>query len=80
VPVVCTRFGVTGFQDRRQTGCSVTDEPKQFANLVRRLVEDPEFHQQQAALALAYFRDSFEQSRVETTLDRVFASGEGAGR
>jgi glycosyltransferase involved in cell wall biosynthesis len=78
VPVVCTRFGVTGFQDRRQTGCSVTDDPVQFADLIRRLVEDPQFHREQAALALAYFRDSFEQSRVENTLDQVFAVGRGS--
>ena len=73
LPVVCTRHGVTGFQDRRFTGCSVADDPAEFAALILRLWQDTEFHAEQSALASQYFLDCFETSRVYETLDRVFS-------
>ncbi len=73
LPVVCTRYGVTGFQDRRLTGCSVADDPAEFAALVVRLWRDAGFHDAQSALASRYFLDCFETSRVHETLDRVFS-------
>jgi glycosyltransferase involved in cell wall biosynthesis len=72
MPVVCTSFGLTGFQDRQFTGCSVADDPTAFAGFIHRLKEDRVFFDEQSALAGMYFRSNFELSCVYTTLDKVF--------
>jgi len=72
-PVVCTNKGVDGFNQKRNNGCSVTDEPVEFAGFIDKLIADTKFYHHQRELAISFFQNHLEQSVVGKELDKVFS-------
>jgi glycosyltransferase involved in cell wall biosynthesis len=74
LPVVTTYKGVIGFPAKIRNGCLIANSPKEFAGLIQKLLSDKNFYHQQSQLALDFFLENFEESKVYQQLDEIFLS------
>lgn len=71
-PVVTTVRGVDGLLNKRQNGCIVSNNPREFANAVHLLLDDEEYYQQIAQEGNAYLENNHRQIDEIRVLDEVF--------
>ncbi|MDQ0107384.1 glycosyltransferase involved in cell wall biosynthesis [Chitinophaga terrae (ex Kim and Jung 2007)] len=71
LPVVCNERGMDGLPDKSNCGCLVTQDPKEFAGYILKLLEDKAFHAQQSELSAASFRNNFAAANVYKKLDKA---------
>jgi glycosyltransferase involved in cell wall biosynthesis len=71
VPVLCTKYGIVGM-DSKYNGCIVVDEPQEFANEVKNILEDEERYKNLQNEAQEYFIENFSKESVYKKLDKVF--------
>lgn len=71
VPIVCTKYGVVGM-DSKYNGCIVVDEPQEFANEIKNILEDEQKYKNLQNEAKEYFVENFSKDSVYEKLDKVF--------
>jgi len=71
-PVVCTRRGVDGFNQKRENGCTIAQTTTEFALAINKLLSDEVYYNQQKQLAENFFQKNLEESVVYQTLDSIF--------
>jgi len=59
IPVVTTRRGVDGLINKTNNGCLVSNDPIEFAMLVKNLLEDPAFYAKNVEEAKSFFRKNY---------------------
>ncbi|MCR5090942.1 MAG: glycosyltransferase [Oscillospiraceae bacterium] len=69
LPTVCNDRGVDGFPDKMQTGCLVTQEAKEFAEYINRLVRDREFYEEKTEQTKRYYWELFDIDKYVTVLN-----------
>lgn len=72
IPVITTSKGVTGFPQKTDNGCVVTDNPEEFANAIHLLLNDKHSYELYSKKAMDYFEKNFEKSVIYKRLDAVF--------
>ncbi len=72
VPVVCTHYGTAGLPDKTDNGCSVSDDPQEFARLITRLLADPLLYEQQSLAGKRLFNENFNVAAGYAILDKLF--------
>lgn len=73
VPVVSTTWGVDGFADKNENGCLVTNDPKEFAVYVNRLINDPIYYQQIVETGTKYFDKYLSLEANRKVIDSAFS-------
>ncbi|MGN7818666.1 glycosyltransferase [Chitinophaga sp. 22536] len=71
LPVVCNERGMDGLPDKNNCGCLVTQDPREFAGYILKLLEDKAFHATQSELSAASFRNNFAAANVYKKLDKA---------
>lgn len=71
VPVVSTRYGIVGM-DSKHNGCLVVDEPQQFANEIKNILNDDLKYKSLQVEAKEYFSENFSKESAYKKLDKVF--------
>jgi glycosyltransferase involved in cell wall biosynthesis len=72
LPVITTYKGVAGFPSKINNGCLIASSPKEFANCIKRLLNDNELYDFHSQQALNFFLENFEESKVYQQLDEIF--------
>lgn len=60
LPVVCNDRGVDGMPDKTECGCLVTQESKQFAAYISKLLSDHEYYEAVSNKILKYYKEIFD--------------------
>lgn len=72
LPVVTNRRGVDGLFNKKNNGCLYTDNPVDFADYIKKLLENPIFYQEMKAETAAYFRNNHSFSAEYKILNNIF--------
>jgi|GEM_PF-136304 len=72
VPVVSTSYGVVGMECRIGNGCLTSDDPREFSENIRNLLENETYRLEKSAEAVNFFKRSFSEDVVFKRLDTVF--------
>lgn len=72
IPIVSRRPGVDGFPDKTNNGILVTDNPKEFAEIIKHLLKDNNFYKDIKNKEHEYFCEIFSKSRIEDAIQNVF--------
>jgi len=72
LPVVCTPKGVDGLINKRENGCLVAETADEFAEHVKRLIEDESLYRQLCTSAIAFFGKYYSRDTVYRLLDKSF--------
>lgn len=72
LPVVCSPKGVDGLLNKRENGCLVAETAQEFADEIRKLIENDEFYIQLQHMALHYYRHYHSLEQLYRQLDNVF--------
>ncbi len=76
IPVVATSLGVDGFVDKSKSGCLVSDNEEEFAQYIKKLLNDKEFYNKKAREVSLYFDEHFSVSKGEETIAKAFSKDE----
>ncbi|ERJ60635.1 glycosyltransferase [Sphingobacterium paucimobilis] len=72
LPVVCHQRGVDGLVNKRQNGCLVVNDEKQFAEAISVLLEDKELYANLSQKAIDYIHENHHVKIEKAILDGVF--------
>lgn len=72
LPVVCNEKGTDGLVNKTHNGCLVSDDEKEFAAGITRLIEDSAFYAAKQQEAKQYFQENHSKSSVYAQLDSIF--------
>ncbi|UIR56304.1 glycosyltransferase family 4 protein [Sphingobacterium sp. SRCM116780] len=72
LPVVTTRRGVDGLVNKSQNGCLISNDPLDFAQNIKKLLEDPIFYQEYSLEAKVYFEKHHHPNLELEFLDNTF--------
>lgn len=72
IPVVTNRRGVDGLVNKKENGCLVSDDPKIFAEDIKRLLKDQIFHNQTKNEAISYFKNNHDPKLEEALMNKIF--------
>jgi glycosyltransferase involved in cell wall biosynthesis len=72
IPVVSTILGVDGFPDKYENGCLVSDEPDEFANNIKNLLEDDVFYSKVKNKQNEYYRKYFSYESNINIIKNIF--------
>jgi glycosyltransferase involved in cell wall biosynthesis len=72
IPVVSTLLGVDGLPDKYENGCLVADDPKDFAEYIKRLLSDDDFYRAASDKIKRYFNNYISQERNMDVLKKAF--------
>lgn len=71
IPIVCNARGVDGFPDKTMCGCLVTEDAKEFADYINRLLTDTEFYREVSETLIRYYNLTFNRDRYKELLKKV---------
>lgn len=71
-PVVCTSKSIIGLPVKENNGCIVSDDPDEFANIIKKLLHEPVYYEECRGKAIQFFTEHFGLDNIYRTLDRVF--------
>ncbi|MBQ4646307.1 MAG: glycosyltransferase family 4 protein [Candidatus Gastranaerophilales bacterium] len=74
IPTVTTELGVDGFIDKSNNGCLVSDNPKEFASYIEKLLEDSEFYNLAQKNTIEYFKSNFSKEKNKINLEKILGS------
>ena len=74
IPTVTTELGVDGFIDKSNNGCLVSDNPKEFASYIEKLIEDSEFYNLAQKNTIEYFKSNFSKEKNKINLEKILGS------
>jgi glycosyltransferase involved in cell wall biosynthesis len=63
LPVVGTEKAVDGFSDKKNNGCLVSDDEKEFADIIKSLLNNSSDYEKQKDEAIHFFRDNFSEKK-----------------
>lgn len=63
IPVVGTEKAVDGFSDKKNNGCMVSDDEKEFADIIKNLLNNLSDYEKQKREAIHFFRDNFSEKK-----------------
>jgi glycosyltransferase involved in cell wall biosynthesis len=72
IPVVSTLLGVDGLPDKYENGCLVADQPVEFAEYIKRLLEDEDFYCSVKEKSKNYFNKYISYERNMKVLEKCF--------
>ncbi|MDR2121835.1 MAG: glycosyltransferase family 4 protein [Flavobacteriaceae bacterium] len=72
LPVVCTLRGIDGLSNKTHNGCLVTNEEKEFANYIVKLLGNSDFYLKHSIEAREFFRENYSKDICYKKLDSVF--------
>lgn len=72
LPIVCNERGVDGLLNKTKNGCLVTNDEIEFANNIKKLLENSNFYDQISNEAKAFFNETLNTDVVYKTLDAIF--------
>ena len=72
IPVVTTRRGVDGLINKTNNGCLVSNDPIEFALLVEKLLNDPEFYANKSLEAKTFFSENYSATSELKLLNTIF--------
>lgn len=72
LPVITNRRGVDGLVNKINNGCVVADNEIQFADSIKRLLEDSAFYLELKEYAQVFYHSFYTQEREESILNSVF--------
>lgn len=67
-PIVCNERGVDGIPDKNMCGCLVTQDAKQFADYINRLIKDEKYYQSVSDRVMKYYEEVFDEARYFSEL------------
>ena len=73
IPVVCTERGVDGLPDKTECGCLVTEDPKEFAEYINKLVKDKDFYDETSEKIKKYYDKIFDREKYIKLIEKVLA-------
>ena len=68
IPIVCTERGVDGLPDKTECGCLVTEDPKEFAEYINKLVKDKEFYDETSEKIKKYYDKIFDREKYKNKI------------
>ena len=71
IPVVCNERGVDGLPDKTECGCLVTEDPKEFAEYINKLVEDKEFYDEISEKIRKYYDKIFDREKYKNKINDI---------
>lgn len=72
IPVVGTRAAIDGFADKNENPCLITDDEKEFAHYIKKLLNNKEFYDTTSQNIENYFNKYFSIKNSELILKKVF--------
>ena len=72
LPIVCNERGVDGLFNKTNNGCLVTNDEKQFATYIHKLINEDGFYKINADFSKAYFLENNATTKVYEKLDKLF--------
>ena len=72
IPVVGTCAAVDGFADKNENPCLITNNPKEFANYIEKLLYDKKFYKDKSEEIEEYFNKYFSIENAKKTLLNIF--------
>ena len=71
IPVVCNERGVDGLPDKTECGCLVTEDPKEFAEYINKLVKDKEFYDEISEKIRKYYDKIFDREKYKNKINDI---------
>ena len=71
LPVVCTERGVDGLPDKTECGCLVTEDPKEFAEYINKLVKDKYFYDETSEKIKKYYDKIFDREKYKNKISDI---------
>ena len=71
IPVVCTERGVDGLPDKTECGCLVTEDPKEFAEYINKLVKDKYFYDETSEKIKKYYDKIFDREKYKNKISDI---------
>ena len=72
IPVVTSRRGVDGLINKTNNGCLVSNDPIEFAMLVKKLLDDADFYAKNVQEAKSFFNENYAVDKELKLLDTIF--------
>lgn len=72
LPIVCNERGVDGILNKTKNGCLVTNDEIEFANNIKKLLENSGFYEEISNEAKSFFNETLNTNVVYKTLDAIF--------
>lgn len=63
LPVVGTEKAVDGFSDKKNNGCLVSDDEKEFADIIKSLLNNSSDYEKQKDEAILFFKNNFSEKK-----------------
>jgi len=63
LPVIGTEKAVDGFSDKKNNGCLVSDDEKEFADIIKSLLNNSSDYEKQKDEAIHFFRNNFSEKK-----------------
>ncbi|WP_426274299.1 glycosyltransferase [Chryseobacterium sp. S-02] len=63
LPVVGTEKAVDGFSDKKNNGCMVSDDEKEFTDIIKNLLNDLSGYEKQKQEAIYFFKNNFSEKK-----------------
>ena len=71
IPIVCTERGVDGLPDKTECGCLVTEDPKEFAEYINKLVKDKDFYDETSEKIKKYYNKIFDREKYKSKIKNI---------
>ncbi|UCA57996.1 glycosyltransferase family 4 protein [Chryseobacterium rhizoplanae] len=72
LPVVTNRRGVDGLINKKNNGCLVSQDPKEFSEFIHQLMNDDVFYEKVKQQGICYFRENHNLKIEKEILDSIF--------
>lgn len=63
LPIVGTEKAVDGFSDKKNNGCMVSDDEKEFADIIKNLLNNSSDYEKQKQEAIHFFKNNFSEKK-----------------
>ena len=71
IPVVCNERGVDGLPDKTECGCLVTEDAKEFAEYINKLIENENFYNEVSQKIKNYYNKIFNRETYKTVIKNI---------
>ena len=71
IPVICNERGVDGLPDKTECGCLVTEDAKEFAEYINKLISDESFYNEVSQKIKKYYNKIFDREKCKNKLKNI---------
>lgn len=71
IPVVCNERGVDGLPDKTECGCLVTEDAKEFAEYINKLIENENFYNEVSQKIKNYYNKIFDREKYKSKINDI---------